>query len=215
MRRFRAQTMKWLLIATCCFSATLLIAGILVFVYPDKTKPYIDDFANRASVFGFFVSVIGFILTVWAVFETLRVSTKAEKEIQGAGIEARQETRALLTKIRDRIMEETCEQAIIFASDAQHAIRSGSWLRAAERCADARKLAARLLSFSELSEAERILIRALVEDLSTTNTWIEKYKLKKKDAPTGMPHEKRQPVDSLIDELEKIRTRLQQRILEV
>ena len=71
--------MKWLLTALCCVSAALVTAGALGFVYLNETKPYIDLYANHFSVLGFFVSVVGFILTV-AVFETLRVSKKAQGE---------------------------------------------------------------------------------------------------------------------------------------
>ena len=114
--------MKWLLIATCCFSAILLFAGVLVFIYPDQTKPFIDDYANHASVFGFLLSILGFILTIWAVFETLRVSRKAQKAIHEAVIGARHETKLLLDKIRLRMMEDTCEQSFRAACDARKAI---------------------------------------------------------------------------------------------
>jgi hypothetical protein len=207
--------MKWLLVALIVLSTALIVGGALTFVYWEECKPFIDAYANHASVLGFFVSVVGFILTVWAVFETLRVSTKAQIAVQEAVIEARQETRLLLDKIRSRMMEDTCEQAFLFASKARYAIRSSSWLRAAERCDDARQLTARMLTFPDLTETERVALRAIIEDLKTTIAFIERYRLKKKDAPAGMPDEKRQSVDSLIDELEKIRARLQQRILEV
>jgi hypothetical protein len=130
-------------------------------------------------------------------------------------LESREETHALLDKIRNRMMEDTCEHAFLYASEARHAIRSGSWLRAAERCDDARQLAARLLNFADLGDPERTAIRSIVEDLRTTSAFIERQRIEKKDAPKGLPDDKRQPIDSLIDELEKIRSRMQQRILEV
>src|ERR1022692_1412707 len=166
------KKMKWLLLSTFCLSAALVVAGVLVLVYPDESKPSIDSYANHASVMGFFVSVVGFVLTVWAVFETLRVSTKAQKATQEAVNAARQETRDLLDKIRIKMMGDTCEQAYLYASEARHAIRPENWLRAVERCHDARKLATRLLTFRDLNEVERIAIRAVVDDLKITIAFI-------------------------------------------
>lgn len=207
--------MKWLLVATCCFFLALVLTGVFAFHYRDQTQPYINDYANHASVLGFFVSVVGFILTVWAVLETLRVSNRAEKEIEIAFAKTQSATNALLDKIRGRMIEDTCEQAILFASLAQDAIRSGLWFRVVETCTYSRRLGVRLLDFSDLSESECTAIREILEELSSSIAWIERYKVAKKDAPPGMPIERRQPVDSLIDVLDKIRSRLHQRILEV
>src|SRR5438270_11725628 len=98
-------------IIACVLSAVLVLAGVLAFVFQDETKPHIDHYPNFASVLGFFVSVVGFVLTVAAVFETLRVSRAAQHEIQKAAAEARQETKDLLAKIRVKMMEDTCDQA--------------------------------------------------------------------------------------------------------
>jgi len=206
--------MKWILIATFCASVAILVTGVLALVYLDESKPYIDRYANHAGVLGLFVSVIGFGLTVWTVFETLRVSTKAQREIQAAVGDARKETKEFLGKIRIKMMEDTCDQAYSFAAEARHAIRTGSWLRAVEKCHDARQLGLRLLTFRELLETERVAIRVVVNDLKTTIAFIERNRLKD-DAPAGMPDDKLKPVDSLVDELEKVRSRLQQQFLEI
>jgi uncharacterized membrane protein len=206
--------MKWLLIALCCLSAALVVAGVLGFVYVEETKPFVDFYANHFSVLGFFVSIVGFILTVAAVFETLRVSKKGQEEIQTAAREAREETRELLAKIRLKIMEDVCDQTYSFATEARHAIRTGSWLRVVERCHDARQLALRLLTFRDLADVERDVLLAVVDGLKTTVAFIERNRLKD-DAPSGMPEDKLQPIDSLIDVLEKVRSRLQQQVLEI
>lgn len=206
--------MKWLLLALGLLSLALVIAGTLAFVFEEKTKPYIDQYANHASVFGFLVSVVGFILTVSAIFETLRVSRQSQRET-AAGVNAvRTESRALLGKIRVKMMGDTCEQAYLFASEARHAIRSGLWMRAVEKCQDARILPSRLLSFQDVTEAQRTAIRAAVEDLEATIGFIERNRLKQ-SPPPGMPDNKVQPLDSLINELEKVRGRLLQQLLEV
>jgi hypothetical protein len=207
--------MKWPLFALFILSGALVFAGVFTFVYWDECKPFIDVIANHASVLGFFVSVVGFILTVAAVLETLKVTIQAQKEVQKAMLESRKETHALLDKIRSRMLEDTCEHAFLYASEARLAIRSGSWLRATERCDDARQLAARLLTFPDILLTESAAIRPILDDMKIAIAFIERNRLGKKIALAGMPDDKRQPVDSLIDELEKIQSRLQQRILEV
>ncbi len=206
--------MKWILITIFCSSAALVLTGALALFYFDESKLYVDRYANHAGVLGLLVSVIGFGLTVWTVFETLKVSTKAQREIKQAVSEARAETREFLGKIRIRLMEDTSDQAYAFAVDARYAIRIGSWLRAAEKCYDARQFASRLLNFRDLLDIERDSIGTVVEDLKITIAFIERNRLKE-GAPAGMPDDKIQPVDSLIDELEKVRSRLQMQILEV
>ena len=56
------------------------------------------------------------------------------------------------------------------------------------------------------------MIHAAVNELKATVAFIERNRLKD-DVPSGMPDDKLQPIDSLIDELEKVRSRLQQQLL--
>jgi hypothetical protein len=205
--------MKWLLALLCVLSVAIVIAGVLILVYHDETKAIIDQYANLASVLGLFVSLVGFILTVSAVFETLRVSKQARQEIQKAAAEARKETKLTLDKIRLRMMEDTCEHAFLAASDARKAIRSSDWLRAIERCQEARRLASRLVAFGDLTEIERTLIRKAIDELKATISFIERNRLKPEPAQ-GLPDKALQPIDSLIDELDKVRGRLQHKVLE-
>lgn len=206
--------MKLLLPLLCVLFAVLVCAGVAGFVYEEEIKPYVDRYANMASVLGFFVSVVGFILTVSAIFETLRVTKQAQREVQHAALEGREEARRLLDNIRIKMLEDTCDQAYSFAMEGRNAIRTGSWLRAIEKCHDARQLATRLLIFQDLLDNERAAIRAIVDEVRTTIAFMERNKLKA-GAPVGLPDEKLQPIDLLLDELERIRSRFQQQLLEV
>ena len=206
--------MKWILLSVYCVAGLLVVSIVLALVFVEQTRPVVDFYANHASVLGLLVSIIGFALTMWTVYETLKVSTKAQRETSVAVREARQETMELLERIRIKMMGDTCEQAFWFATEARHAIRAATWLRAAERCHDAQILASRLTSFRDLTDAERISIRTAVENLRSTIAFIEKNRLKPEPAQ-GMPADKVQAIDSLIDELDKIRSRLQQELLEV
>jgi hypothetical protein len=186
----------------------LLIAG--AWICYDTTKPLVDRFGNHASVLGLVVSVVGFAFTVWAVLETLRASTKAQQEVA----KARQETKDLLLTLRSKLMGETADAALYFAKDARHAVRTGPWIRVAERCLDAKLQTSRLLSFPGLQEQEKTQLRAAVDDIGLLTVFIEKNRLKS-GSPSGLPGEKVAPLDLLIEQLAAIRARLEQQLFEV
>jgi hypothetical protein len=192
----------------------LLTVILLSFIFFEQTKPFANSFGNHASVLGLSVGVIGFTLTLWTVQETLRLNTRAQEALRKQVKRARQEMRDLLTNIRTNIMGDTCEKAFFLAIEARNAIRHGSWPRAAERCEDVRQLALRLLTYRDLLDSERTAIRAVVEDLRTIVSFIEKNRLRA-NAPRGLPRDKLTPLDVLIDALDAIRGRLQQQLFEV
>jgi type VI protein secretion system component VasK len=49
-----------------------------------------STFANVASIWGLFVGLIGFSVTIYTLFETQRISRKAQQAVQTATIEAQQ-----------------------------------------------------------------------------------------------------------------------------
>lgn len=193
---------------------TIYVAGGLVFLFllivlffPEATRPLADLYGNHASVLGLLVSVIGFALTVWTVLE-------AQKAIRQEAAKARKETRKLLANIRVKSLGDTCDQALFVAAEAKNAISTLSWQRAAERCEDARRLTLRLLAFPELTQEEQTVFRTVVEDLKAAVSFIERNRLKP-NAPTTMPADKAAPLNSLRDELDKLRTRLHHQLFEV
>lgn len=165
--------MKWILLSVYFVTALLVASIVLAFVYFEETKPYADLYGNHAGVLGLFVSIIGFALTVWTVYETLKVSTKAQKETAAAVNAARKETKELLEKVRTKMMGETCEQALFYAMEARKSVGKGNWPVAVERCHDARYLATRLFGFREITDAEREAIRTVLEDLKSTIAFME------------------------------------------
>jgi hypothetical protein len=198
-----------------CYLLFLLsiVAIICCFIFFTSTKPYIDRYANHASVAGLVISGVGFVSTILVVVEAARTSKQAQEEVQKRVDIARTEARELIEKIRLRGFESACEQALFVATEARHAIRSEAWLRAAEKCDKARTLALRLLSSTDLSDLERTPIRAVVEDLRTTVAFIERNRLNKKQAPSGLPIDKLAPLDVLSEVLEQIQARLDGQLL--
>src|SRR5205823_10429465 len=78
---------KWIILL-----AAVAIAGMAIYFWPDLYAAF-GWFGNVASVLGLLVSVVGFILTIWTVLETKRISQDAQERIQQAFNEAQQETR--------------------------------------------------------------------------------------------------------------------------
>src|SRR5260370_11670962 len=70
-----------------------------------------STFASVASIWGLFVGLIGFAVTIYTLFETQRVSRKAQREVQTATVEAQQK------------MEEAAKQAQEAVKQAQEPTR--------------------------------------------------------------------------------------------
>jgi hypothetical protein len=198
---------------TIALSMAIVFAIICSVAFYDELKPFADKFGNLAGVLGLCVSVAGFPLTVWAVLEAIRVSAAARKEIRKEIASVRQETKVLLGRIRLKSVSDVCDQAFNYATESRSAIRSNSWHRAAERCHDARLLTLDLLAYDELKASESTIFRAVVEDLKTVISFIERNRLKPQSIP-GMPSDKIAPLDLLIDGLQTVRSRLKQELLE-
>ncbi|MEK6262641.1 MAG: hypothetical protein AABP62_28935 [Planctomycetota bacterium] len=181
--------------------------------YFEATKPFVDHYANHSSLFGLLLSVVGFGVTVWTVFETLRVNAKSQEELQTQIQAARQETKALLSRIQLKSMGDLCEHAFYLATEARIAIRSETWHRVVDICDRARQHALQILDYDDLNDSERIPIRATVEDLKTVVNFVEKYRLKA-NPPKGLPREKVAVIDSYIDTLQRIRSWLHKRVME-
>lgn len=87
------------------------------------------------------------------------------------------------------------------------------WLRAAEKCQDARTYSMRILNTEHLAVEERTTLRAIVEDLKITVGFIERNRLKD-NAAKGLPPEMVAPLDTLGEVLEGIRSRFQRQLME-
>ncbi len=178
-----SEMAKWFVYGIASF---LILATFFSFAYLQETKFYVDLYANHSSVGGLSISIAGFILTIWTVSEGARANKLAQAQIKIEAEQAREETRKLLSKIRLSSIRDLCDQTQSYTDEARHAIRTNLWMRAAEKCGDARKLVLRLLDFPDLIDEERTSLRAIVEDLQTTISFIERYRLKANSTP-GLP----------------------------
>ena len=62
------------------------MATLVIAIYHSENSP----FANVASIWGLFVSLIGFSVTIYTLFETQRAARKAQQAIQTATLKAQQ-----------------------------------------------------------------------------------------------------------------------------
>ena len=119
------------------------------------------------------LGIAGFFLTVWTIFEGLRVNRESQKQVEVELGKYRTEVKQLLGNIRSHTFREAHEQAYSCLEQSRHAIRTNSWLRAIEKTEDARKFVFRVLEFEELAKSERTALRARVIDLRSTIKYIE------------------------------------------
>jgi hypothetical protein len=101
-------------------------------------------FANVASIWGLFVGLIGFIVTIYTLFETQRVSRQAQQEIRKAASEAQQavanaqeQTRQMLERVRQGVREADFSTLRMWVRELRTAATQGDWRRVllfAEEC---------------------------------------------------------------------------------
>lgn len=198
-----------------CF--VLIAAAVLLALLPllrPEVSAFIDRFANTASVLGLLVSIIGFVLTLWTVYETQRASREAQRQIENEVNAARRETQQAVDKIALQLLQAECESIYRLLSEARRAIPDGQWERCAEKCRDAKQAIIRLDAYRHVENEEKALFAAGAADLETTIAFIERNRLKS-NPPAGLPNDKLQPLDTLLNLLERIRSRLLQLFLEI
>jgi len=190
----------------------LIVGSFLLVIYFQETKFYVDVYANHATVVGLILGIAGFALTIWTLFEGIRINEQSQNQVKEEISRYRREMSGLLDDIRSLAFRDSCDQAYSCLEQARHAIRADLRLRAIEKTEDARKFVLRVLEFTELLDSERTALRAIVEDLLSTISFIEqKARIK---AVLRIPEEKLAPLDSLRDQLDQIRSRITKRLME-
>ena len=203
--------MKLIQIGIFLSSIGLIIVAILAKEFFDETKPFADKIGNHATVLGLLVSVAGFIWTLWTVVKTLQDSESFQLELKSQMDSSREETKALLSRIRLQSMSGVREQASYHANEALHAIQTGAWLQAAAACKSSRHLGLRILDYDLLEDNEKTELRNGVEDLDTIRKIAEKLQSGTAKGPT---QSQISLVHKYIDALTRIESRLHQKIME-
>jgi hypothetical protein len=183
-----------------------------------------SPFANVASIWGLFVGLIGFIVTIYTLFETQRVARKAQREIQTTTIEAQQkiqeaarqaqeavkiaheQTRQVLDRVRHGIREADFSTLHMWVRELRTAAGQADWHRAMFFAVECPQVAERLRNAEGLEDGERIALREGADNLRLIQTHIRRDRLNTQTIGLAASHSKN--VEALAALLERLGGRL-------
>jgi hypothetical protein len=204
----------------------LVVGGALLVLTLAIALAYRENstFANVASIWALFVGLIGFFVTIYTLFETQRVSRKAQAEVQAATVEAQQairkaaseaqeavknaqeQTRQVLERVRHGVREADFSTLHMWVRELRTAAGVGDWPRAllfAEECPG---VAERLRNAEGLEDGERNGLREGADNLRLIQAHIRDYRLGKQTTGLAANHAKN--LEALATLLERLGGRL-------
>jgi hypothetical protein len=182
------------------------------------------SFANFASIWGLFVGLIGFVVTIYTLFETQRASRNAQREIQTATLKAQQEiqkaasqaqdavksaqdqTRQMLERVRHGVREADFWTLHMWIRELRTAAGLGDWHRALLFAEECPTVAERLRHAEGLVDAERTGLREGADNLRLIQAHIRDYRLNTQTKGLAANHAK--SVEALAALLERLGGRL-------
>jgi hypothetical protein len=200
----------------------VLLLGVtlaLAFYYSESST-----FANVASIWGLFVGLIGFIVTIYTLFETQRVSRQAQREIQTATVEAQhkieeaarqaqeavksaqEQTRQVLDRVRHGIREADFSTLHMWVRELRTAAGRGDWHRALIFAEECPPVAERLRNAEALEEEERNGLREGADNLRLVQAHIRNTRLNTEATGLAASHTKN--IEALAALLERLGGRL-------
>jgi hypothetical protein len=114
-----------------------------------------NTYGNLASCVGLLITVVGFGLTFWRIIVVGRIARAAQKEIEARTEQIRRETRQAIRKIGGQVIAKIIADALRLLKELRDASHRGEWLRAAEKCQEARSQLHDLVSHPYLLPVER------------------------------------------------------------
>src|SRR5262249_18478451 len=144
---------------------------------------------------GLFVGLIGFVVTIYTLFETQRVTRKAQREVQAATVEAQQkiaeaarqtqeavkqaqeETRQILERVRQSVREADCSTPPMWVRELRTATTESNWHRALFFAEECPAVLERLRNASGLEESERQGLSKGIDTLRLVREYIRNNRL--------------------------------------
>jgi hypothetical protein len=181
-------------------------------------------FANVASIWGVFVGLIGFLVTIYTLFETQRVSRKAQREVQTATVAAQQkieeaakqaqeavrniqeQARLVLERARHGIREADFKTLHMWVKEMRTAAEQGDWHRALFFAEECPAIAERLRNAEGLADTERNGLREGADNLRVLQAHIRKARLGTQTVGLAAGHARN--VEALVALLERLGGRL-------
>jgi hypothetical protein len=206
---------------------SVLLGGVVLLVVTFGIALYYREdgtFANFASIWGLFVGLIGFIVTIYTLFETQRVSRTAQQEVQTATVAAQQkieeaarqaqeavkhaqeQTRQVLERVRRGVREADFSALHMWVRELRTAGRLGNWHRALLLAEECPAVAERLRNAEGLEDGERQGLREGADNLRLVQEYIRKNRLNTET--TGLSPNHAKSVEELAALLERIGGRL-------
>ena len=172
-----------------------------------------STFANFAGIWGLFVGLIGFVLTIYTVFETQRVSRAAQEAIQRAAREAQEavknaqdQTRQMLERVRNGMRAADFSTLYMWTRELRSAAMLGNWHRALVLAEECPRVAEHLANAEGIEDEERQALRERADDLRLVHAYITKNLLTTETK--GLPVNHAKNVEKLAALLERIGGRL-------
>lgn len=191
--------------------AALTVAGVVLTL----AKPeFTHAFGDTASVWGLWVSLVGFILTVWAVLETQRATREAQEKVAVAVADSRRETKQAVQKIALQLLREECESFSRLIHEAIRASEGQHWASVEEKFQEAQRLTTRLVLHRGLETDEKTVLMGAQSDLEQTVKYARTRRIGKGKTTTALPDTKRSALEKLAMKVEAVLARLRQRVLE-
>ncbi len=171
--------------------------------------------ANFSSIWGLWVALIGFALTIYTMIETQRAAREAQREVQAATIDAQQkieatvkqaqeavknaqeQTRQMLERVRHGVREADFSTLRMWVRALRTAAQQGDWARAllfAEECPG---VAERLRNAEGLEDSERQGLREGADNLRLVQAYIRTNRLNTVTSSLAANHTK--SVEALVD----------------
>jgi hypothetical protein len=218
MQQLDVWHVVWVLVLVVGVVALGLALAIALYFHESST------FVNVASIWGLFVGLIGFIMTLYTLFEAQRVSRKAQREVQATAAEAQQaiqraanetqeavkkaqeQVRQVLERVRHGVRDADFATLHMWVKELRTAAGRGDWPRArffAEQCP---AVAERLRNAEGLEDDERKGLREGADNLRLVEAHIRNYRNGTQTTGLGANHAK--SVEALATLLERLGGRL-------
>jgi hypothetical protein len=177
-----------------------------------------------ASIWGLFVGLIGFFVTIYTLFETQRVSRKAQQEVQAASIAAQQaiqraandaqeavkkteeQTRQVLERVRHGVREADFSTLHMWIRELRTAAGQGDWHKALFFAEECPAVAERLRNAEGLQADERQGLRDGADNLRLVQAYIRSTRLNTQT--TGLAAHHTKSIEALAALLERLGGRL-------
>jgi len=156
---------------------------------PNWWVSFVDTWGNSASVVGFFITIIGFIIT-WIMQRNIRLEIKKS-----------------LQKVARQVIQSSLDQLQSKLKMVKENVAIPSWQRALDCCNEARDIALRTLGNPHLNQAEIAGMRSHADDLAQIRDYIRANKLVP-DAPPVFQKKKNDALEAMITFVTTVQVRL-------